>query len=271
MEQDELATLLSEVVLIARQAARIILEVYQLSDDYGTQYKTDQSPVTIADTKADQLICESLKQLTPTLPILSEEGEVAPFVERSQWDKYWLIDPLDGTKEFISGTDNFTVNIALMDKNVPILGVVAAPKLDRVYWAIKGGKAYCQQGSYEAQVIRVSKPEDPLRIIVSRSHGSAAKLQNLLNLLGPHEIITCGSTLKICLVASGKADLYPRFGQTSEWDLAAGQCILEAAGGQLVDLQLDPISYNSRDSLINPEFVALSYLDIVEDIELTAI
>jgi len=250
---------LPRVLSIAKTAGEAIAEIYA-TKSYQIKSKLDNSPITEADIQAHQLIIKGLQSLDRSIPILSEEGELASFEERSQWSRFWLVDPLDGTEEFIQGTDEFTVNIALIEGNQPVLGVIVAPILQHSYWALKGAEAYFQDAQGAAQLIHTYQAERrPLKIAVSRRFQPKNKLawHAISERLGRYELVYCGSALKICLVAKGAVDLYPRLGPTGEWDTAAGQCILEAAGGQLIDLSGNPFRYNTRPSLINPGFFAI--------------
>lgn len=251
----DLRTLSYEVLDIARQAGEEILRIYNSSFD--VKLKSDQTPVTDADIAADQLIHRLLNQLTPDIPVLSEEAESIPFEVRRQWSRYWLVDPLDGTREFIKRNDEFTVNIALIDQHRSILGVINAPALKLDYFAWQGGGAYKAQKKQAEHAIycRKANPEQ-LIIAGSRSHASN-KLQNFIDNLTNAELISMGSSLKSCLVAEGEADVYARLGLTSEWDTAAAQCIVEEAGGQILQTDMSPMRYNTKDSLLNPEFFVI--------------
>ncbi|MBN1379279.1 MAG: 3'(2'),5'-bisphosphate nucleotidase CysQ [Gammaproteobacteria bacterium] len=254
MDRERLKELEQPVIALARLAGERILEVYETA--FEVSEKKDHSPVTEADFVAHDVINEGLRNLTPKIPILSEEGKFIDFKERRQWTRFWLIDPLDGTREFVKRNDEFAVNIALVEEHVPVLGIVYAPVRDTVYFASHRNGAYKQKKNAEAKSIKVSETADqPIRVAGSRSH-SNKKLELYLEQLGAHSMLTLGSALKACLVAEGKADLYPRFGPTSEWDTAAPQCILEEAGGALTDIEMQPLQYNTRESLTNPSFFA---------------
>lgn len=250
------STYLNQVVAIARSAGQAIMQVYQ--GDVAVSRKEDNTPLTQADLAAHRIIEDGLASLTPHLPVLSEESEALPYGTRASWETYWLVDPLDGTREFIKRNGEFTVNIALIEQHRPVLGVVYAPALDLLYFAVEGEGAWRQQGDEAPQRIAV-KSYDSARVCVagSRSHGSD-RLAGFLAKLGEYELISMGSSLKICLVAEGRADVYPRLGPTSEWDTAAAQCVLEEAGGRLVDSQNRPFRYNTKESLLNPDFFATS-------------
>ena len=248
---------------IAEQAAALIMDVYA-QDEFEVQFKTDNTPVTQADLLAHQLIVDKLQSTTDDyhnkIPILSEESLDIDWQQRKHWQTYWLIDPLDGTKEFVAKNDEFTVNIALIHKGQPVVGVVLAPALGTLYIAARGIGAFKKTKQQPLQPIRVrSVPEingqQQYTIVIGRRTVSP-NLEILLNKLQNYHKINLGSSLKSCLIAEGSADLYPRFGKTSEWDTAAAQCILECAGGSVTDMQLAPLQYNSKDSLLNPPFVA---------------
>ena len=238
---------------IAVNAAEKINEVY--NSDFAITHKEDKSPLTTADMAAHNIIVAGLTALTPDIPVLSEESASIPYAQRQAWQRYWLVDPLDGTREFIKRNGEFTVNIALIEAQCSILGVVVAPVTDIRYFAWRNGGAWKQLHTQPAERIHVTKIDQtkPLRVAGSRSHGSE-KLQSFIARLGESDVVPMGSSLKFCLVAEGKADLYPRLGLTSEWDTAAAQCIVEEAGGSVTDTQLQPMRYNTKDSLLNPEF-----------------
>ncbi len=250
--------LLDDVIALAHEASEAILQVYA-SDDFAVQEKHDESPLTLADQASHHIIVEGLQKLTPEYPVLSEEDASLPFAKRQQWDSYWLVDPLDGTKEFIKRNGEFTVNIALIKHHQPVLGVVYVPVSGVVYYAAEGTGSYKRQPHQASEAIRVRTcPDAGFKLTGSRSHGSEA-LQQFIACLGDDtEVTSIGSSLKICLVAEGKADLYPRLGLTSEWDTAAAQCVVEQAGGHLTGLDLHALRYNTKDSLLNPFFIVFS-------------
>jgi len=246
--------LLDAVADIAIRAGEAILAVY--GSDFAVELKDDRSPLTQADRAAHGIIVSGLGELTEALPVLSEESAAADIEERRRWDRFWLVDPLDGTKEFIKRNGEFTVNIALIEAHRPVLGVVHAPVLGTVYTGAVGAGAF-KQAQGRRTPIAVRRPAaTPLRVVGSRSH-AAPELAAFLDALGPHELKSMGSSLKICLVAEGEADLYPRLGPTSEWDTAAAHAVLIAAGGSMMDLEGQPLTYNARESLLNPHFLAL--------------
>ncbi|OBS08162.1 3'(2'),5'-bisphosphate nucleotidase CysQ [Acidihalobacter prosperus] len=249
-----LNALLPVVRDIARAAGEAILAIYE-SREFDVARKADETPVTAADYAAHHLIVERLATLEPRYPILSEESESIPYAERARWRTYWLIDPLDGTREFIKRNGEFTVNIALIHDHDAVLGVVHAPALDTCYFGAEGAGAWRQDGSAAARAIRVRPVPACPTVAGSRSHASP-RLQGMLERIGDHELISMGSALKTCLVAEGAADLYPRLGLTSEWDTAAAQCVLEQAGGHLTDTDGHRLRYNTKESLLNPHFLA---------------
>jgi len=249
--------LLQAVKGIAYQAGQAILDIYQSAQEQNIEYKRDGSPLTTADKIANEIIIQGLTKLTPNLPILSEEGADIPYSERVSWDCYWLVDPLDGTREFIQRTGDFTVNIALIEKQHSVLGVVYVPVSDVCYYAARTVGAFKEQTGSAAEKIRVCTdiPES-IRVVASRLHGKE-RLAPLVEKMPNHEIKYIGSSLKFCLIAEGAADIYPRMGLTSEWDSAAAQCIVEQAGGAVIDLYGLPLHYNVRDSLLNPYFLVV--------------
>jgi len=252
--------LLEAVAAIARRAGREILEVYAAGAPVTTA-KADTSPLTAADMRSHRLIAAALAELTPGVPLLSEESDEAPFAERSRWQRYWLVDPLDGTREFLSRNGEFTVNIALIDGHTPTLGVVHAPVTGSSYLGVAGEGAWRQQGDGAAQPIRAApRSASPLRVVGSRSHRGDS-LDSFLARVGEHRLLEMGSSLKFCLVADGSADVYPRLGPTCEWDTAAAHAVLSAAGGTVSDLDGAPLRYNTRAELRNPFFVAYGPAD----------
>ncbi len=243
-------SLLLDVVEAAKEAGKAILEIYH-GDEYQVRIKADDSPLTRADLAAHETLTELLDLIDPDLPLLSEESAHISFAERSQWKRYWLVDPLDGTKEFIKRNGEFTVNIAIIDNNQPMLGVVYVPVTGETYAAARGVGAL-----KDGEPIRVRRPAcAPPVVVGSRSHASEA-VTEYLQKLGPHELTAMGSSLKLCKVAEGLADVYPRLGLTSEWDTAAAHCVVEQAGGQVLTAEGQPLCYGHKDSLLNPHFLA---------------
>ena len=252
MANQDLKTLLDPVIKIAYQAGKQIMEIYD--QDFSVEHKSDKTPVTEADMAAHHVIDEGLAALTPDLPILSEESKPTPFSERSQWSSYWLIDPLDGTREFIKRNGEFTVNIALIENHEPVIGVVYAPVVGVLYYAARGQGAFKQSSLDKPKPIHVQdKCRTKVIVAGSRSHQSE-EFKSFVAKLDDYEIISMGSALKSCLVAEGAADLYARLGLTSEWDTAAAQCVVEEAGGLLTLTNMQPMRYNTKESLLNPHF-----------------
>jgi 3'(2'), 5'-bisphosphate nucleotidase len=225
--------------------------------DFAVQRKVDNSPLTLADLESQRIIIEALKRLTPDIPILSEESAQAPWAERQSWQELWVVDPLDGTREFVKRNGEFTVNIALVVDHEAVLGIVAAPAQGLLYWGAAGVGAFSRHRDAPQCHINTCPPQTPLRVVGSRSHASPETASYLAR-LGPHVMTGIGSSLKFCLIAEGKADLYPRFGPTSEWDTAAGQALLETAGGHVTRLDGHRLRYNCRETVINGDFVAFS-------------
>lgn len=246
---------------IARDAGRAVLEVYHT--DFTVQRKEDHTPLTLADMRAHRIISDALSSMYPDIPVLSEEGREVPVDTRRKWDRFWLIDPLDGTKEFVKRNGEFTVNIALVEGRMPVLGLIYIPVQDRLYYGDvrEGCWEYGRDGHRRLKI--VDAPDSgPVRIVRSRSH-PAPGLEELLPLFPAHQIINRGSALKFCVLAAGEADFYPRFGPTSEWDTAAGQAIVTAAGGVMLDLQGGPFVYN-KEELVNGPFLVASSREWLE-------
>ncbi len=255
-------TLLAPLLDIARAASGEIMRIY--ATDFDVAMKADKSPVTDADLAAHQVIVKDLQRITPDLPVLSEESADIPYAERRRWESYWLVDPLDGTKEFISKNGDFTVNIALVQGGEPIVGVVHVPATGLSYYGCVGVGAFRRDKDGQASPIKVRRliPDAPVKVVASRSHRGEL-LDGYLAKLGPHSTVSRGSSLKFCLVAEGGADVYPRLGPTSEWDTAAGHAVLTAAGGTVVAVDGGPLRYNAKESLLNPHFIG--YADSSRD------
>ena len=245
--------LMISIVEIAKKAGLAITEIYNSDFDY--QLKQDASPITEADNLSHKIITEKLKILTPETPILSEENCDISYKIRSEWKRYWLVDPMDGTKEFIKRNGEFTVNIALIEQNIPKLGVIHIPVTNETYWGSEVSGSFYQDKHNEVKRICVSeKHKNPIRIVASRSHPSKI-LNELLKTINDYEIIEVGSSIKFCHIASGKADCYPRFGPTSEWDTAAGEAIVRSAGGHVVTSSGNSMNYNQKETYLNPNFI----------------
>jgi len=246
--------MLTDAKELAVAAGTAILGVYE--GEMEVTHKSDQTPLTEADLASHRIISEGLRERHPEVPVLSEESSAIPYAERRRWERYWLIDPLDGTKEFIKRNGEFTVNIAFVVGNEPRLGVIYVPVKRLCYFGGQGLGAWRQLAEERAEPISVRRPcPHPIRIVGSRSHAGES-LQRVLERLGEHVLVSMGSSLKFCLVAEGGADIYPRLGPTSEWDTAAAQAIVEAAGGRVTDLRLQPMLYNRKESLSNEPFLA---------------
>jgi 3'(2'), 5'-bisphosphate nucleotidase len=232
---------LEQIVVLACAAGQQTLSFY--GDGRPAERKIDRSPVTAADRAAHDFILRGLSTFSPGVPVISEEGALPVYEARAGWRRFWLVDPLDGTKEFLSGNGEFTVNIALIEDNEPVLGVVAAPALDAVYWAARGAGAWRRVADGPPERLRVAAPQPSLtRVVESRSHPSP-ELEAFLEELGPVERVKLGSSLKFCRLAEGAADVYPRFGRTMEWDVAAGDCIYRNSGPDGCELW-SPLEYN---------------------------
>ncbi|MFT7492193.1 MAG: 3'(2'), 5'-bisphosphate nucleotidase [Pseudohongiellaceae bacterium] len=280
--------LLDDVISIARVAGEKILDIYDQPDKLHIVSKTDESPLTQADLAAHHSIVAALNRLTPEVPVLSEESVLPDFVTRQQWQQYWLVDPLDGTREFISRNGEFTVNIALINNGVPVLGVVYVPVHDVCYagchsansrialndaLSVKSTDIDLYTHSYACKISNSHRVDIqarcaqaridaglPIEVLASRHHRADA-VDTLCNKIkaqwGPAQLRAMGSSLKLCLIAEGSADLYPRFGPTSEWDTAAAQAIVEAAGGQVLNASGLALRYNQKDSMLNPDFFVI--------------
>lgn len=254
--------LLDSVIELSHSSGEAILEVYHRAEGIEVDVKSDNSPVTAADLAAHALLDPGLKSLLPGVPVLSEESTLTDWDVRRQWERYWIIDPLDGTKEFIKRNGEFTVNIALIEKGVPVLGVVYVPVLGITYAGIHGQGAWKYEGdqvkSIQTRTIASLKASGrPVEVVASRNHG-AVEVDELMARIGKElgavETKNMGSSLKLCLVAEGEADLYPRLALTSEWDTAAAQAVVEAAGGKVIDVDFDILRYNTKDDILNPYF-----------------
>ncbi|MDP9090145.1 MAG: 3'(2'),5'-bisphosphate nucleotidase CysQ [Pseudomonadota bacterium] len=256
----DLPALAKSLLTTIERAGAAIMRIYD--SGFSVQRKEDNSPLTAADLESQRLIVEGLERITPGTPILAEESAAAPWAERRNWRELWVVDPLDGTREFVKRNGEFTVNVALVVDHEPVLGIVAAPAQGVIYWGIAGMGAYRRRHGEEARRIHPSSPQRPVRVVGSRSHPSE-RTAAYLSRLGPHVMEGIGSSLKFCLLAEGKADLYPRFGPTSEWDTAAGQAVLEAAGGHVTRMDGHRMRYNCRESVINGDFVAFAHASVL--------
>ncbi len=247
------AELLETVTRLAREAGSATMDYYDGAVPAGVRQKADSSPVTLADEAAHDILVEGLLELEPDTPVISEEGEAPGFEGRRMWRRFWLVDPLDGTKEFIKRRAEFTVNVALIEDGEPVLGVVLAPALDLLYWAVKGMGSWRQEkgGTPERIYSSPPRPGEPLTVVESLSH-PAPELEEYLRNLPVARRVKAGSSLKFCWVADGRADIYPRLGPTMEWDVAAGDCIYRQSGRN--GERSSPLTYN-KPELRNPSFV----------------
>lgn len=255
------AELVRQLIELVERAGDAILEIYRT--DFSVDIKADDSPLTQADLAAHRIIAAELARLTPEIPLLSEESKPPSYAERKSWSRYWLVDPLDGTKEFVNKNGEFTVNIALIDDHRSVFGVVGVPVQGLVYTGdLERGEAYCyRNGARERLHGRLMGDDQPLVVVASRSHGGE-RLEAYIDALGKmySEVsrTPVGSSLKLCKLAAGKADLYPRLGPTNEWDIAAAHAVLAAAGGEVWAVDGSALTYNSKKSFLNPEFFAVA-------------
>ena len=249
------------LITLARDASSAILDIYET--DFYVETKTDSSPLTLADTAAHKIIVKGLRELTPDIPIISEEAVLPEFSERSKWPMYWLVDPLDGTKEFVNRNGEFTVNIALIAENAPLVGVVCVPVQDRTYvgnTSTMDARVYGAAGERQVKSRRFSEKPTDIKVVASRSHVSnelRAYLKAIDEIFSGVEMISMGSSLKLCALADAEADIYPRLGPTSEWDIAAAHAVLVAAGGQIYVSDGSPLTYNMKEDILNPNFIAV--------------
>ncbi len=261
---------LTDILNVANKAGETIKEVYD--SDFSIEHKEDRSPLTLADTKSNEIIMDGLKRLYPRIPVLSEEGRDIPYTERKEWKHFWLVDPLDGTKEFINRNGEFTVNIALIHNGRPVLGVILIPVINVFYFSKNGTESYRLSDNNtnlgdadDKRILEISErlplagtPPRPFTVVASRSHMSGETEEFISRLRKKHgkiDIVSSGSSIKLCMVAEGIADLYPRFGPTMEWDTAAGHAIVKGAGGEVTDTETgEPLTYNKED-LLNPWFI----------------
>lgn len=251
----ELERIGREVRALARRAGAAIIEIY--SGTFSVERKADNSPLTAADMAAHRIIVDGLRALTPDIPVLSEESTGIDWSTRKTWPRHWLVDPLDGTREFVKRNGEFTVNIALIEDHAPVLGVVLAPVGSELYFASVDTGAFVERApGAMPRPIETRAAAKPPVIAGSRSHANERQAI-MLSRLGEHRLMSLGSSLKFCLIARGDADLYLRLGPTSEWDTTAAQCVLEQAGGGVFDLAGAPLRYNAKESLLNPEFIAI--------------
>lgn len=246
------SSILPDVIKIADEASEKVLHIYQ--SDFKVNYKEDHSPITAADIASHDIIVKGLRQISRDIPVLSEEGAEIPWEERKKWRRFWLIDPIDGTKDFTQRTGEFTVNIAMIEDGEPVMGVVTAPVLKEAFWGIKGEGAHMRDRTGRVRRIRVAEPKDTLRVVASKNHLND-ETRAFIETLGAHETVQAGSSLKFCRIAEGHADIYPRMGPTSEWDTAAAHAVLVAAGGKVQTPEGQPLVYG-KENILNPNFIA---------------
>ena len=245
-------SIIRDVIKVADEASERVLHIY--NSDFKVNYKEDDSPITAADIASHETIVKGLRQISHDIPVLSEEGAAVPWQERQHWRCFWLIDPLDGTKDFAQRSGEFTVNIALIEDGCPVLGVVVAPALGEAFWGVVGEGAFKRDRKGAVHRLRVAEPRTVKRVVASKNH-LTERTQAFIEALGETSVVQVGSSLKLCRIAEGRADIYPRHGPTSEWDIAAAQAVLVAAGGLVLTLDGEPLKYG-KESVINPEFVA---------------
>jgi len=246
------SSVLPDVIKVADEASDKVLHIYQ--SDFKVNYKADDSPITAADTAAHEIITRGLRRISRDIPILSEEGKDIPWEERKHWRRFWLVDPVDGTKDFTQRTGEFTVNIAMIEDGEPVMGVVIAPALRKAYWGVVGEGAHMRDRTGRVHRLRVAEPKDVKRVVASKNHLNA-ETRAFIDKLGEHELVQAGSSLKFCRIAEGHADIYPRMGPTCEWDTGAAQAVLAAAGGKVQTVDGKPLKYGKQD-VLNPYFIA---------------
>ncbi|WP_418140345.1 3'(2'),5'-bisphosphate nucleotidase CysQ [Marinobacter sp. MA] len=246
------SSILPDVIKVADEASEKVLHIYQ--SDFKVSYKTDDSPITAADTAAHDIITHGLRRISRDIPILSEEGKDIPWEERKHWRRFWLVDPVDGTKDFTQRTGEFTVNIAMIEDGEPVMGVVIAPALKEAYWGVVGEGAHMRDRAGKIHRIRVAEAKDVKRVVASKNHLNP-ETRTFIDKLGEHELVQAGSSLKFCRIAEGHADIYPRMGPTCEWDTGAAQAVLVAAGGKVQTVDGKPLKYGKQD-VLNPYFIA---------------
>ena len=245
-------SILTDVIRVADEASDKVLGIYH--SDFAVDYKDDKSPVTAADLASHEIIARGLRAISRDIPVMSEEGAGVPWEERRHWHRFWLVDPVDGTKDFTQRTGEFTVNIALIENGEPVMGVVTAPALNEAFWGAKGEGAFKRDRTGRVFRIHVAEPKEIKRVVASKNHLNP-ETREFIEQLGAHELVQAGSSLKFCRIAEGHADIYPRLGPTCEWDTAAAQAVLVAAGGKVETLDGAPMRYGKED-VLNPYFVA---------------
>ena len=259
MPTKDLITLLEIAKRAAREAGKVVMQIYE-SGDFISYQKADDSPVTSADFKANEIILDILKRETPDIPIMSEESENGSLAQRKDWQRYWLIDPIDGTQEFIARSGDFAVNIALVDNNEPVIGVIYWPPGETLYWAAKSLGAFKESPAENKQIHVRSFDDvhtDVVMIAVSRRQAREKVMLSMSEHRTYQTFPTGSCSLKSCFIAEGKADVFLRIGITGEWDTGASQCIVTEAGGKILAHDFSPLSYNQRNSVSNPDFIVM--------------
>jgi len=246
------SSILPDVIKVADEASAKVLHIYQ--SDFKVDFKSDHSPITAADTASHEIIVRGLRNISRDIPILSEEGKDIPWEERKHWRRFWLVDPIDGTKDFTQRTGEFTVNIAMIEDGEPVMGVVIAPALKEAFWGVVGEGAHLRDRTGKVRRIRVAEPKEVKRVVASKNHLNE-DTKAFIDKLGDHELVQAGSSLKFCRIAEGHADIYPRLGPTCEWDTGAAQAVLMAAGGKVQTLEGKQLKYGKED-VLNPFFIA---------------
>ncbi len=258
LTKEKIEEYITSVVESSRKAGEAILEIYN-QEDLGIESKSDESPLTKADLAANKILCDTLREISPDIPIISEENEHLSYLDRAGWDYCWIVDPLDGTKEFIKRNGEFTTNVALVKGDMAVAGVIFAPVLDEMYWAVHEGGAYInREGVTELMsVSSYSKSDKNLKLVCSRSHLNDAT-KAIVEQYNEPELVASGSSLKFMKIAKGEAHVYPRMAPTMEWDTCAAQAILEEAGGKILQAEtMEPVVYN-KENLLNPHFIAIA-------------
>ena len=245
------SSILPDVIRIADEASERVLHIYE--SDFKVRYKDDNSPITAADEASHEVIVKGLRALSRDIPILSEEGKDIPWAERQGWRRFWLVDPIDGTRDFTQRTGEFTVNIALIEDGEPVMGVVTAPALKEAFWGVVGEGAYKRDRSGHVHRIRVAEPKAAKRVVASKNHMNEPTLA-FIEALGEHELVQAGSSLKFLKIAEGLADIYPRLGPTCEWDTAAAHAVVLGVGGSVKDPDGVELWYG-KDDILNPHFI----------------
>lgn len=247
-----LNSLVCRALSVADQTGAEVMKIYQT--DFEVNFKADESPITAADLAAHRVIDQALAELSPDIPVLSEEAAAIPWSTRRHWHRFWLVDPIDGTRDFTQRSGEFTVNIALIEHGEPVLGVVTAPALGEAFWGVKGEGAWKREADGRVRRLSVVVPPARKRVVASKNHLND-DTRAFIESLGDHELVQAGSSLKFCRIAEGRADIYPRLGPTCEWDTGAAHAVLSAAGGKVTRLDGSPLRYGKED-VLNPHFIA---------------